>query len=92
MHHSKIWQVTCRLIEVPRNDYLSDDTVLAADARRLSVKSYVTGGPAQAKLCCYDGWFRLGSGLNPAGRNKRLHYSANKLTCISKGINNASRK
>jgi hypothetical protein len=58
MHHSKIWQVTCRLIEVPRNDYLSDDTVLAADARRLSVKSYVTGGPAQAKLCCYDGWLR----------------------------------
>jgi hypothetical protein len=42
-----------------KNDYLSDDTVIVADGMRSSVKAYdwwmTGGGPAQEKLCCYDG-------------------------------------
>jgi hypothetical protein len=41
-----------------KNYYLSNETVIVADGRRSSFKSYVTGGPGQAKLCCYDGWLR----------------------------------
>jgi hypothetical protein len=47
--------------------------------------NHTTGGPAQAKLCCYDGWLR------PQVCKKEKGYIdiTNNLPCINKGINNA---
>jgi hypothetical protein len=52
--------------------------------------NHTTGGPAQAaqtKLCCYDGWLRP-----QIYTEEKVTYSAEKLSCINKGINNTVRK
>jgi hypothetical protein len=46
--------------------------------------NHMTGGPAQVKFAVT----MAGSGPKSTQR-KRLQYSANKLPCIDKGINNA---
>jgi hypothetical protein len=54
------------------NYYLGNDTVNVADDRQQEVISLteeeprrqLTGGPAQAILCCYDGWLRWAQASN----------------------------
>ncbi len=46
--------------------------------------NHMTGGPAQAKLCCYDGWLRP-----LTCTQEKVTHSGNKLPCIDTGINNA---
>ncbi len=48
-------------------------------------QSNMTEGPAQAKLCCYDGWL-----MPEIFTEEKVTYGANKLPFIDKGINNAS--
>jgi hypothetical protein len=66
------------------NYYLSDDTgLLLMTGGHQS--NHVTEGPAQAKLCCYNGWL-----IPEICTEEKFTCSANKLPCIDKGINNAS--
>jgi hypothetical protein len=43
--------------------------------------NHMTGGPAQAKLCCYDGWLRP-----QICTEEKVTFSARKLPCINKRI------
>jgi hypothetical protein len=68
------------------NYYLSDDTVSVADGRRPSVKSCDWRFSTSKNFAV----MMAGSGLKSAQR-KRLHYCANRLPCIEKGIDNANK-
>jgi hypothetical protein len=43
--------------------------------------NHMTGGPAQAKLCCYDGWLRP-----QICTEEKVTYSVNKLPCMDIGL------
>jgi hypothetical protein len=41
----------------------------------------MTGGPAQAKLCCYNGWLRP-----QICKEEKVTYNLNKLPCMDIGL------